>query len=230
VNPSRLELYPGVWADSRRAAWFEALRLLAVADLHLGYPWALRHAGLLLPLEVPDDTLPRLASLAADYRPAQIVLVGDVLHRAVPVPAIAQDLRQLKAQTPPDTSLVVITGNHDRNLAQFAANADLDLQVVDRFQLDAWLFVHGEHSSPGPARTVMGHEHPAVRLTDGAARSAKCPCFLVAHNLLVLPAFSAWAAGTVVGSQPFMSDQARATRFERAVAILGNRLLALPMK
>jgi metallophosphoesterase superfamily enzyme len=82
---------------------------------------------------------------------------------------------------------------------------------------------------PGCGFILMGHEHPAVRLGDGVASSTRCPCFLVGSRLLILPAFSNWAQGTVTSHYGLMSPLARNERFTRAVAILDDRLLSVPL-
>jgi metallophosphoesterase superfamily enzyme len=78
-------------------------------------------------------------------------------------------------------------------------------------------------------RIVMGHEHPAISIGDGVTTSQKCPCFLVSDTVIVLPAFSRWAAGTDIHAHPFMSETARAAKFTRAIAICGKRLLPISL-
>ena len=45
---------------------------------------------------------------------------------------------------------------------------------------------------------------------------------------VVLPAFSHWAGGCVLGRQPLLGEWARAAGFEKAIACLGPRLLPIP--
>ena len=95
MDRTRLELEPGVWLDADRAVWLEEWSTLAVADLHLGYAWAHRAEGQLLPLEAPEDSTERLLRLLDRYRAEDVVLLGDVVHRAVDVPALHSELRWL---------------------------------------------------------------------------------------------------------------------------------------
>jgi metallophosphoesterase superfamily enzyme len=67
-----------------------------------------------------------------------------------------------------------------------------------------------------------------MSLGDGFS-SLKCPCFLIRHDLIVLPAFSSWAAGSDVRSGRFLSTLSMEDRFEQAVAILAGKLLPLPL-
>src|SRR5947199_127419 len=94
VSRGRHELRPGIWADYRRAVWFEESRILALGDLHLGYAWAQRHRGQLLPVESQND-LKRIRALCTDYQPREVVLLGDVIHRALPIKALDEEFKAL---------------------------------------------------------------------------------------------------------------------------------------
>src|SRR6266508_5149505 len=116
MDHSRYEAAPGIWLDVRRAVWLEEARVLAVADLHLGYAWAHRHTGQLMPITVPDDTAERLNGLQQEYRPEQIVLLGDIVHRSVPVAPLQDELMGLLSCLADKVKLTLVMGNHDRDL------------------------------------------------------------------------------------------------------------------
>jgi|SRR5688572_22569221 len=213
MDKSRLQIEPGIWLDARRAIWFEDLSILAVADLHIGYNWAQRHQGQMLPLHQPDDTIGRLRELCAFYKPAELLLLGDIVHRALPLPQIETQLKELLSQF---QGIRLIAGNHDRYLEKLVPLA-LQMEHV----AGPYLFVHGHQTTQRRERIVMGHEHPAISVGDGVTTSLKCPCFLLSPRVIVLPAFSLWAAGGV--------EVALRHRFDRAVAILGDKLLPIPL-
>jgi uncharacterized protein len=213
MDKSRLQFESGIWLDARRAIWFEELSALAVADLHIGYNWAQRHGGQMLPLQPPDDTICRLKALCDFYKPSELLLLGDIVHRALSLPQIQTELQNLLATLP---GVRLIAGNHDRFLEKLIT-APLEAELVR----GNYLFVHGHLPSERPERVVMGHEHPAISVGDGVATSVKCPCFLISRRTIVLPAFSLWAAGGV--------EMALKQRFEHAVAILGDKLLPIPL-
>jgi DNA ligase-associated metallophosphoesterase len=231
MTPSRWELAPGIWLDARRALWLAEEKVLAVADTHLGYAWAQRQRGLLLPITVRDDTLERLLALQADYAPRDVVVLGDIVHRAVPIPALEEQVKQLVSTLTRASRLTLVAGNHDKDLDQLLGRFLYSVRFVPELVAGPHLLVHGDRPcdpAPKGGLTVMGHEHPAVSLGDGAGSRIKCPCFLVSEKLLVLPAFSHWAAGTVAGGYGFMSPLAKKARFKQAFAICGDKLL--PMK
>jgi putative SbcD/Mre11-related phosphoesterase len=241
MDHSRLEVMPGVWLDARRAVWFAESRALAVADLHLGYAWAHRASGHLLPISTPEDLLQRMRDLQTDYQPSEVLVLGDIVHRVLQLEAIEQALEEFVQEVSNRSRLTLIIGNHDRKiegpLKAHIKRAKLKLDTA------AWAgrycFMHGHELKlaarrpPSESRgsksyLVIGHEHPCVTLSDGVTTSARCPAFLISDHLLVLPAFSPWAAGCVAGRDPFMSPLAQQARFTKAVAILGDRLLPLP--
>ena len=227
-------MHPGVWLDARRAVWLAAARALLLADLHLGYPWVERQRGRLFPL-VDDDVAARLAALIADYQPAVVALLGDVLHARVGLEAVRAELDTVLAAVPPAAELVWLAGNHDRGRGPGLTWQGRTLELRERHELDGHLFTHGDGGSWGELQprlgrrglVFMGHEHPAVRLGDGVATDVKAPAFLVGDRLVVLPAFSNWAGGVTWGDGPPLSRLAAEAGPLRAVAILGQRLLRL---
>lgn len=239
--PFQTMLVAGMRLDARRAVFFPDSATLAVADLHLGYAWARRARGALLPVAAPDDTVDRLAELVRDHAAKRLVVLGDIVHEALALPALEQLLRDLCVRFRGVCPLSFCLGNHDRRLGERLRDWQLPITCEPQIRLDAHLLLHGDHrpmaevnpasfrlEAPIENHCVIGHEHPAVVLDDGVASRVKCPAFLVADNLLVLPAFSCWAAGCEVGRQPFMGPLARAARFHTAYACVGPRLLRWP--
>lgn len=238
MTPARLELEPGVVLDGRRALWLEPERAIVVADLHIGYPWVQRQRGLLLPVEVPDETTARLASLVDDYRPAQLVFLGDLVHASVPLPALTRTLTDLLIPLANRTSLVLVLGNHDHRLDVLLERHPLPLRLCDSLALGPHRLVHGHETSPDleaflatrppSGRLILGHEHPVVRLPDRVVRGPRCPCFIEAEDRLVLPAFSDWAAGCDVQGPQFFSGWDPKPVWRSVIPILGPRLLRIP--
>jgi putative SbcD/Mre11-related phosphoesterase len=198
-----------------------------VADLHLGYTWAHRAAGQLMPVSPPDETLERLLALQAEYQPRRIVLLGDIVHRALPLRPLENEVRSLVEALANKTELVLVAGNHDRKLATMLERWRLPVALVKSCLAGPYVCVHGDEAlaEPNGARVIMGHEHPAVVLHDGVTTYQKCPCFLVGEGTIILPAFSAWAAGVEVRERRFLSPIARCERFRLAIAVCGERLL-----
>lgn len=238
MNRSQLELDPGLILDARRGVWLKAERALLVSDLHLGYVWTHRHAGQMLPVGVPDDTLARLALLVSEYQPEQLILLGDILHGDTPVEAVLEELRQLVFGIGKNTRLRLIEGNHDVGLSRALRRIGSDLPVEPSFILGPHALMHGHLPTALQAsaylaaaadrrgRVIFGHEHPAISLSDGIASRARCPCFVAAEGALVLPCFTSWSTGG--GGREFFSPLGQALTNRRPIAIVAGKLLPLP--
>src|SRR6476659_6700076 len=102
------QVLPGIWLDSRRAVWFAAERLLAIADLHWGYVASHRARGNLLPVWGDDEIERDLGALLSEYQPVEMLWLGDVVHAAEGAGRAELFIRN--ASVP----VTLIAGNHDR--------------------------------------------------------------------------------------------------------------------
>jgi len=206
-NRTAAEIRPEVWLDARRALWLAAPRILVVADLHWGYAASHRSRGHLLPPWGDAEIAGRLGDLVSDYRPGEMIWLGDSIH-ALAGRAAAEDF-VARAAVP----LTVVVGNHDRRWKQAA---------VPSVVRGEYLLHHGhETAAAAPGQTeVVGHFHPAATLSDGAGGRLKVPALVAGPRRLILPAFSPWAAGT-----PW-NRQLRPE--ERLWAVTPRRVFALP--
>jgi len=241
MDRSRLEWKPGLWLDARRGLWIAESRTLVVADLHLGYVWAHRFEGQLMPLGAKEDATERLLELIDIYQPREVVLLGDIVHRVIPAPALREALTRFAEEIGARAELRIVLGNHDAHLPALLEHCGLTLHTVRKLRIGPHLLTHGDGpdddervasafqaASPN-GRVIIGHEHPAITLSGGPASWVKCPCFLASPEVLVLPAFSQWAAGSPVRDGNFLSAFARRTRFEHGIAIVANKLLPVKL-
>ena len=230
MSHSSFQLNADLVFDHRRAAWFPNERVLAVADVHLGYAWAHRLAGQLMPITPPTDTLARLKELQGDYQPKEIVVLGDIVHRAVALESLEKEMREIMAGLS-QSHLTLLLGNHDRRLQQVVKQWGLLVELAEVREMRGHVLVHGDKALTrnGKQRIIMGHEHPAISIGDGVTTSQKCPCFLVSDTVIVLPAFSNWAAGTNIRAYEMMSEAARAADFTQAIAICGDKMLPVSL-
>lgn len=204
----RLELRPGVWLDARRAVYLEKEATLAIADPHLGYAWAQRAAGNLVPLGAGDEWAAALTGLIDEYAPRRVVVLGDFVHRAVRVEAIETEVCRFIEVVETRAELVLVGGNHDRGLDRLLERCGKAVEVRECLRCEDHLLIHGHEAADGKMRVLMGHEHPVLTLGDPAGGSVRCPCFLVGERVTVLPAMSRWAAGCNVRSGRFLSEMA----------------------
>jgi len=193
-----------------RAVYLTAADALVLADLHVGRDAT---SSVELPLGERADLTDRLGRLLDRFAPETVVFAGDVLHSYSSVPdGVAEAVADLEgAVDDADADLVVTPGNHD-GLLDTVSEAPRESEVA---LPDGTVVCHG-HEPPetDATRYVVGHEHPAITI-EGRKR----PCYLRGDGLyrdaavLVLPAFSRLARGTVVNGlrtadclSPLVSD------------------------
>jgi putative SbcD/Mre11-related phosphoesterase len=190
-----------------RAAVHLPTRTAVVADLHLGYSEARQRGGDAVPAVQVATILAPLRNVLDEHRVRRLVIAGD-LFEAGPSPEIVDELLAWLRDVAVELAAVV-PGNHDRNVQKIGA-----LPVrADGFNLDGWHVIHGHDARPS-GRVVQGHEHPVLRWGNGLT----APCYLVATDHLVLPAFSPDAAGANVLSGGDWSEH-------RCCAIAGTDVL-----
>jgi metallophosphoesterase superfamily enzyme len=161
-----------------------------IADLHLGYSQARRRAGDAVPEISIETQLAPLRQACAAIEIRDVIVAGDLCESRLDADIVGRfrgaldDCRLRLAG--------VVPGNHDRGWREFADELPL---MPDGIELGGWRIVHGDGSLP-PGRVVLGHHHPGWRTA-----SRTLPCYVVGPNRLVLPAFSADAAGGDVRSR-----------------------------
>jgi metallophosphoesterase superfamily enzyme len=144
-------------------------------------------------------------------------------------------LTDLSAEFSRQTQLIFVRGNHDRDLEILLQRYRLPIRCVTEFAIENYVFLHGDLANSEAqellatihrqsSKVIMGHEHPAITLGSGPANFAKCPCFLISREVIILPAFSQFAAGVEIRRHPFMSPLAKAVAFTEALAVLGNKV------
>jgi putative SbcD/Mre11-related phosphoesterase len=157
------------------------------ADLHLGYDRVRRRGGEAVPARTVAEELAPLAAGLHASGIRRLVIAGDLFEdaRIDRDEMIEEFLDYLERECIELVS--VVPGNHDRGLGD-----DERLRICKGgFELGRFLIVHGDSERPAGIPIIQGHEHPWFRWREGA----EGPCYLVAPEHLVLPAYSPNAAG-----------------------------------
>jgi metallophosphoesterase superfamily enzyme len=155
------------------------IRVLAVADLHIGIESDMARHGLHFRSR-STERLERLGGCIRRVAPDLLVLLGDVKHN-VPYTS-RQEYRELpdaitwlRASVP----LRVVPGNHDTGIERF-----LDEEEIlprDGAVIDGIAYLHG-HTYPAPNLAgrliVSGHHHPMINLQDEVGCSLRSPAYL----------------------------------------------------
>jgi hypothetical protein len=175
-----------VLLDGRLALFHKRQRWLAVADLHSGYELSQQAMGNLFPLWGMQTIEARLKELLRDYKPVRLIILGDVVHDRAGIRELAALLKRLGRHC----KVVLIAGNHDRQLAEV-------VDLLDSWRSNGFFFHHGDFLyKQRDCIQIIGHHHPASTVRDGAGLRLKLPAFIQQKNCWVMPAFSPWASGT----------------------------------
>jgi metallophosphoesterase superfamily enzyme len=191
---SHIVVAENVLLDGRLALFHRCQRWLAVADLHFGYELSQRAAGNLFPIWGMQTIEARLSELLGDYKPAALLLLGDLVHDAAGATAFFSLVARLRQHC----EIMLIAGNHDREIKHQTSNLkSSDVDLVESWRSDGFYFHHGDCPVELPdCIQVSGHHHPIGAVRDGAGLRLKLPALVQRRNCWIMPAFSPWAAGT----------------------------------
>jgi uncharacterized protein len=170
------------------ALWWEASRLLAVADLHFEKGSSHAARGTLLP---PYDTAATLRALEQDVlrlSPQIVICLGDSFHDRGGPGRLAEEDRDRIGALARGRQWFWIAGNHDPALPE-----DLPGERVLEMALGALLFRHAPQVAADPGE-LAGHLHPKAALRVRGRRISR-RCFISDGSRVVLPAYGAFAGG-----------------------------------
>ena len=185
-----LELYP------EGALWWDDMRLLVVADLHLEKGSSFARRGQLIPPYDTVETLTRLAGLVAALRPRLVVALGDSFHDAEAAGRLTVSARQMLRGLQSGRDWTWIAGNHDPDRP-----AGLGGTAVDALAVGSLTFRHQPLAGRSDGE-IAGHLHPAARVI-GEGKSVRRRCFVGDGRRLVMPAMGAYAGGLDVCNPAF---------------------------
>ncbi|NEQ31279.1 MAG: ligase-associated DNA damage response endonuclease PdeM [Leptolyngbya sp. SIO4C5] len=184
----------------QKAVYLPAFEALLVADVHIGKSETFQHFGIPIASTVNQTTLDCLSQLCAQFRPKQLLILGDLLHsRLALVDSALGPLQQFVATGEVDIKLIV--GNHDRGLAASLESCGIAC-VAEVLELGRLVLSH-EPLALGDRFNICGHVHPCLQLRTQLDR-LRLPCFFLdkAANQLILPAFGEFTGGYEMTLQP----------------------------
>lgn len=200
----RLQLRPGVVATRHYAVYLEGPRAAVISDLHLGYEGALHDQGISIPRRQKRVMMERLDALLADLQPRTLVVAGDFKHEfSRPLREEWNEVLDVLDFLQGRVEVLMVRGNHDNFLRNILNRKGMELHR--QVTLGGVRIVHGHEGFPLEGMTVMGHEHPSLKLKDEIGATVSIPCFLARGDLVVLPAFSPLAYGTDIFQRPYLS-------------------------
>ncbi|MEM4293805.1 MAG: metallophosphoesterase [Thermoplasmata archaeon] len=189
-----IEISDGIFLSEHRGVFLKNLSTCVISDLHIGLESGLLGIEMDVHIQEMEE---RIGKLLERYRPEKFVINGDLKHTFSRnldeewrgVPRILDYLSEI-------VEVWIVRGNHDNFLLSITSKKNV--KFAERFEQKNFVFLHGhkEFSVEIGKIYVLGHEHPAVKLSDRVGGYLKMPVFLWKENsFLVLPAFSPWTYG-----------------------------------
>jgi putative SbcD/Mre11-related phosphoesterase len=182
------------------------LRILVIADLHIGHEASLEKQGILLPLSTYPRMKRKLLNMIDEVDVDELIILGDV-KTEFGRPSIQEwiEVKDLLNTLKNRLRIRVVRGNHDNYILNILSKFSIDFHYP-YFKLGDTVFIHGHEPLPHEAEDaeviVMAHEHPAVTLRDRLGVKFKFKCFLrgdyKGKELMVIPAFSPLATGASI--------------------------------
>jgi putative SbcD/Mre11-related phosphoesterase len=193
-----------------KALWLEKQKILAIADLHIGYEGYLaEEQGILLPRRLFQIIKKDLSFFINFLQPKKILINGDLKHEFGKISEqewqetlAILDLMLEKAK------VILIKGNHDTILEPIARKKGLE--IVDYYCYGGICFMHGHKIFDKLLKKakilVFAHTHPAIILREGI-KAERYKCWLFGRwkgkKVIVMPSFIPYAEGIDVLSQHF---------------------------
>jgi DNA ligase-associated metallophosphoesterase len=172
-----------------KGAYWEAERILLIADLHLGKVAHFRKEGIPVPREVSDQNWDRLISMLLDVAPERVLFLGDLFHSHYNTEW--EDFCQLLDRFP-GISFELVEGNHDILTAEAYQQAGIVVHQ-EPFNIPPFSFSH--HPIAGITNdlyNIAGHIHPCVYLKGWGKQRTRLACFYFGTAQGLLPAFGAF--------------------------------------
>lgn len=182
--------------DAELALWWPAQSTLVASDLHFEKASFLNQFGAPLAAHDTLDTLIRLKSLVARYRPQRLILLGDSFHDRKAWQRLSDTTRQSLLEVCGSVETCNwVEGNHD-----VALMGDTPFTFEDTVTLNGIDFRHEHKASERPQ--IIGHFHPKMT-THIRGHRITGRCFAVATNLLIMPAFGTFTGGLDMSNPVF---------------------------
>jgi len=189
-------------------------KILVIADTHIGYEESLNKRGILIPRLQFKETIERLEKIMKKVgKLDKIIINGDVKHEfgTISEQEWRHALMLLDFLGKHCDEVILLKGNHDTILGPIAKKRNI--KFVDSYKIEDMLIVHGhkiidKDELKGIKKILIGHEHPAVAISEGV-RTELYKCFLKGKwrrkVLIVQPSFNLVTEGTDILKEILLS-------------------------
>ena len=194
-------------------------KILVIGDLHLGYEESLNRSGIFFPRQMFQEIIEYFDKVFKKIGMVdEVVLLGDVKHEfgGISRQEWSDYLKLVEFLEKKCSKIIITRGNHDKIL-DFMTRKSESVELKDYYLADEFAFFHGDKNfielhNKKIKYWVMGHAHPAIKITDGV-KIEKYKCFLVGkfekREVIIVPSF----IEVNEGSDPRENDLGLAWKF-----------------
>jgi putative SbcD/Mre11-related phosphoesterase len=196
--------------DSKPALHHPKLDLIVISDIHLGLEASMSSKGGYVPRFQLEELTEEIKEMKQEVEAEKILVNGDLKNQFSTSyqekNEIDKFLKFLKTQF---QEIIIVEGNHDTHLKNTAKKHGLELK--EKYIHEKIMFTHGHKPIKMQEKEIetiiIGHEHPALSITDEIGVKEKVPCFLHGKlnqelNIIVMPAYSKIANGSEINKMP----------------------------
>lgn len=196
-----------------RSIFWEEEKTLVLSDLHLGKAGHFRKSGIGIPQTVFKEDMQRLVSQVQYFKPAMILVVGDLFHSSSNK---EHELFYKWVKDIPGISIHLVKGNHDILEISGYHNAGIRVHNEELVMGD-FLFTHdiAACNIKKGLYCFSGHVHPGVIISGMGKQSLRLPCFYFGKDHAVLPAF-----GKFTGTHAIKPETG-----DHVFALAGNKVM-----
>ena len=178
-----------------RAVYWEEMKTVILADIHIGKGTTFRKAGIPIPPGIMDDDLMNMAKVIHELGAQKCIIVGDLIHAKN---GISEEVKIKFAKWLYTLDCVVhlVVGNHDRSLLkqlppEWALEIHKEGLLIEPFYFSHHPIIHEKWF------VWSGHLHPKVEISD-RYDNVVLRCFQIFSNQAILPAFGTFVGGAFV--------------------------------
>lgn len=184
--------------DPAGAAWWPAERTLVFADLHFEKGSSFARRGQFLPPYDTRETIARMKVLAARYKPARVIALGDSFHDPEAANRLDDFERSALSSLAGGIEWIWIGGNHDPTPPTWLGGT-----ITTEIAIGGLVFRHEPRSERQPGE-IAGHLHPCATIAR-RGHALRRRCFVSDGLRMILPAFGAYTGGLSVEQEAIAS-------------------------
>ncbi len=188
-------------------------KTLVIADLHLGFEYELLAKGINIPSQ-SESMLKKIKRLLRENKCKELIIIGDLKHTIANLAWPEQEeIADFMGKLEKLVRVQVVKGNHDGNIENYLKQ----VHPPQGFDYKGYWIMHGHAKPPASAlkkTIIMGHIHPVVRFKDRLGGSITEQVWVIAKNVIVMPAFNELPGG--VDARELDGAMAKLLHMERA--------------